>query len=272
MFRSMWCNIRKWRNNYRVYIAFLAVAVFTYIRSDSIKNYAALKGLSVTPFFFTFQMDDSITRMLFYFGIILLLCNAPFIDEHQLFALSRLGRKKWFCGQILYILLANVIYFAWMFFVSIIVFIPWVAPSAKWGDIWINLSHNPALAGVVLHEEAVIYFSPIIACLITFLLNVSAGFIIGLIIFAANLGNNRIFGASIAAAMIVFSNLIYVFWLYKLQYMSVIHWTNIFIFMRKNNPISIIYIVTVEILVIIILITYILKKGKKCTLNVLEMI
>ena len=162
MFRSMWCNIRKWRNNYRVYIAFLAVAVFTYIRSDSIKNYAALKGLSVTPFFFTFQMDDSITRMLFYFGIILLLCNAPFIDEHQLFALSRLGRKKWFCGQILYILLANVIYFAWMFFVSIIVFIPWVAPSAKWGDIWINLSHNPALAGVVLHEEAVIYFSPII--------------------------------------------------------------------------------------------------------------
>ena len=155
MFRSMWCNIRKWRNNYRVYIAFLAVAVFTYIRSDSIKNYAALKGLSVTPFFFTFQMDDSITRMLFYFGIILLLCNAPFIDEHQLFTLSRLGRKKWFCGQILYILLANVIYFAWMFFVSIIVFIPWVAPSAKWGDIWINLSHNPALAGVVLHEEAI---------------------------------------------------------------------------------------------------------------------
>ena len=166
----------------------------------------------------------------------------------------------------------NVIYFAWMFFVSIIVFIPWVAPSAKWGDIWINLSHNPALAGVVLHEEAVIYFSPIIACLITFLLNVSAGFIVGLIIFAANLGNNRIFGASIAAAMIVFSNLIDVFWLYKFQYMSVIHWTNIFIFMRKSNPISIIYIVTVEILVIIILITYILKKGKKCTLNVLEMI
>ena len=91
-------------------------------------------------------------------------------------------------------------------------------------------------------------------------------------IVAANLGNNRIFGASIAAAMIVFSNLIDMFWLYKLQYMSVIHWTNIFIFMRKSNPISIIYIVTVEILVIIILITYILKKGKKCTLNVLEMI
>ncbi len=62
--------------------------------------------------------------------------------------------------------------------------------------------------------------------------------------------------------MIVFSNLIDVFWLYKLQYMSVIHWTNIFIFMRKSNPISIIYIVTVEILVIIILITYILKKVK----------
>ena len=78
------------------------------------------------------QKNETKTRMLFYFGIILLLCNAPFIDEHQLFTLSRLGRKIWFCGQILYILLANFIYFAWMFFVSIIVFIPWVAPSAKW--------------------------------------------------------------------------------------------------------------------------------------------
>lgn len=87
------------------------------------------------------------------------------------------------------VLWSNIIYFVSKchifcmdVFVSIIVFIPWVAPSAKWGDIWINLSHNPALAGVVLHEEAVIYFSPIIACLITFLLNVSAGFIVGLII------------------------------------------------------------------------------------------
>jgi len=38
MFRSMWCNIRKWRNNYRVYIAFLAVAVFTYIRKYSLQG------------------------------------------------------------------------------------------------------------------------------------------------------------------------------------------------------------------------------------------
>lgn len=36
-------------------LRFLAVAVFTYIRSDSIKNYAALKGLSVTPFFLHFK-------------------------------------------------------------------------------------------------------------------------------------------------------------------------------------------------------------------------
>lgn len=51
MFRSMWCNIRKWRNNYRVYIAFLAVAVFTYIRSDSIKKLCSVKRtLSYTIF------------------------------------------------------------------------------------------------------------------------------------------------------------------------------------------------------------------------------
>lgn len=272
MCRSMWNNIRKWRTNYRVYIAFLSVIVFTYIRSDSIKQYAVSKGLAVTPYFFAFQMDDSVTRMLFYFGIILLLCNAPFVDEQQLFVLSRIGRAKWFLGQILYILLANVIYFSWMFLVSIIVFVPWVAPSAKWGDIWINLAHNSVLAGVMLHEETVMFFPPIEACLITFLLNVFAGFIIGLIIFAANMGANRIFGAAISIGIVVFSNLIDVVWLDKLQYVSIIHWTNIVVFTRKDNPISIIYIIAVEIMLMIGLIIYIMKKSKKCTLDVLEII
>ena len=53
MFRSMWCNIRKWRNNYRVYIAIFGCSSF-YVHNEVIvlKNYAALKGLSVTPIFF----------------------------------------------------------------------------------------------------------------------------------------------------------------------------------------------------------------------------
>ena len=83
---------------------------------------------------------------------------------------------------------------------------------------------------------------------------------------------NRIFGAAISIGIVVFSNLIDVVWLDKLQYVSIIHWTNIVIFTRKDNPISIMYIIAVEIMLMIGLILYIMKKSKKCTLDVLEII
>lgn len=91
MLRSMCNNFRKWKSSYRVFIVFLSVLVFTFIREDYLRQYAQDVGLAVTPYFFAFQMDDGITRMLFYFGVVLLFCNAPFMDDQQMFVLVRTG-------------------------------------------------------------------------------------------------------------------------------------------------------------------------------------
>lgn len=66
MLRSMCNNFRKWKSSYRVFIVFLSVLVFTFSREDYLRQYAQDVGLAVTPYFFAFQMDDGITRMLFY--------------------------------------------------------------------------------------------------------------------------------------------------------------------------------------------------------------
>ena len=100
MLRSMCNNFRKWKSSYRVFIVFLSVLVFTFIREDYLRQYAQDVGLAVTPYFFAFQMDDGITRMLFYFGVVLLFCNAPFMDDQQMFVLVRTGRLRWFAGQL----------------------------------------------------------------------------------------------------------------------------------------------------------------------------
>ena len=68
MLRSMCNNFRKWKSSYRVFIVFLSVLVFTFIREDYLRQYAQDVGLAVTPYFFAFQMDDGITRMSFYLG------------------------------------------------------------------------------------------------------------------------------------------------------------------------------------------------------------
>lgn len=97
MLRSMCNNFRKWKSSYRVFIVFLSVLVFTFIREDYLRQYAQDVGLAVTPYFFAFQMDDGITRMLFYFGVVLLFCNAPFMDDQQMFVLVRTGAAALVC-------------------------------------------------------------------------------------------------------------------------------------------------------------------------------
>ena len=56
MLRSMCNNFRKWKSSYRVFIVFLSVLVFTFIREDYLRQYAQDVGLAVTPYFFAFQM------------------------------------------------------------------------------------------------------------------------------------------------------------------------------------------------------------------------
>ena len=103
-------NVRKWSSCYRIYMIVPLIIVFTNIHAKWIYRYIEDQQLAISNWYCVFQMGDGITRMLFYFALILLVCNAPYSDEQQLFSLIRLGRRKWMCGQILYTFLANVIF------------------------------------------------------------------------------------------------------------------------------------------------------------------
>lgn len=97
-------NVRKWSSCYRIYMIVPLIIVFTNIHAKWIYRYIEDQQLAISNWYCVFQMGDGITRMLFYFALILLVCNAPYSDEQQLFSLIRLGRRKWMCGQILYLI------------------------------------------------------------------------------------------------------------------------------------------------------------------------
>lgn len=224
MLRSMCNNFRKWKSSYRVFIVFLSVLVFTFIREDYLRQYAQDVGLAVTPYFFAFQMDDGITRMLFYFGVVLLFCNAPFMDDQQMFVLVRTGRLRWFAGQLAYIVAANLVYFLWTALTTVLVLIPQVGFSTDWGGIIRMCAENNGLAGVVMHKEIVEAYTPLAACLITYGLNVLVGTLLGLVVFLETcLGAEYM--VSSGHGWIVFSNMIDVVRLPKLRVLSPLHWT-----------------------------------------------
>lgn len=270
MFKSAITNFRKWGSCYRLYVVIASVLVFTYMRTDPIRSFAAAKGLSVTPYFFAFQFSDGITNMLFYFGLVLLLCNAPFTDSQQMFVLMRTGRRRWFIGQLLYMFLANICYFLFIAIASILMFIPYINISNDWGTILKLCAENLSLVGTAMDSQIITSYTPIQACMITFIVNVGIGTLISLCIFYGNMFKSRIYGSAIAVAWIVFSNVVKVLGWDNLIVLSPISWANIVIFTKKSSGITYAY-VTIFLFVGIALLTgLILHKSKKYTIDALE--
>ena len=270
MFRIAMMNFRKWGSAYRVYVVLASILVFTYIRTDPVRTYAQDLGLSVTPYFFAFQMADNITRLLFYFGLILLLCDAPFTDSQQLFVFMRTGRRKWFMGQILYIFLATAAYFLLVAIASIIMFIPYEAPSLRWGTVYTICAESTILTGTYIPKIVVDSYTPIQACLLTFAVNTGIGTLLGLVIFLGNLFKSRIFGPAIAMGWVLFSNISSWTYISSVRYLSPVTWAGLSMFNGKEDGVSYGYAAAFVTIGCLLLSVLILKKAKNYTIEALE--
>ncbi|MBR1865287.1 MAG: hypothetical protein IJ801_02145 [Lachnospiraceae bacterium] len=223
-------NFRKWESNYRVYVVLASVLVFTYIRTDPVRTYAQGLGLSVTPYFFSFQMADEITRLLFYFALILLLCDAPFTDGQQMFVLIRTGRRKWFLGQILYIFLASAVYFLVVAAASVVLFIPYVAPSLQWGSVFTACAGGNALTETYIPDIIVKSYTPVQAWMLAYAVNTGTGMLLGLLIFWGNLFRSRIFGPAMAMGWVLFSNVAAWSYIKMVSFISPVSWVGLTMF------------------------------------------
>ena len=270
MFRIAMMNFRKWGSTCRMYVVLAAVLVFTYIRTDPIRASAKEMGLSVTPYFFAFQMADSITRLMFYFGLILLLCDAPFTDSQQMFVLARTGRRKWFLGQILYIFLASAVFFLLVAAASVILFIPYVAPSMKWGTVFRICAGNNALTGNFIPEGVLDTCTPLQACLLAFVVNTGIGTLLGLLIFFGNLFQSRIFGPAMAMAWVLVSNISS--WANNplMRRLSPVSWAGLTMFTDPGSGISYGYAAAFIAGGCLLLSVLILIRSKRYTIEVLE--
>ena len=239
MLRSMCNNFRKWKSSYRVFIVFLSVLVFTFIREDYLRQYG-------------------------------LVGSEMCIRDRQMFVLVRTGRLRWFAGQLAYIVAANLVYFLWTALTTVLVLIPQVGFSTDWGGIIRMCAENNGLAGVVMHKEIVEAYTPLAACLITYGLNVLVGTLLGLVVFLGNMLGSRIYGSAVAIGWIVFSNMIDVVRLPKLRVLSPLHWTTTYAYLRSDDAVPLWYILAVEIAIILVTGFIIMKKSKTYTLDAIE--
>ena len=86
-------NFRKWTTNPRIYVMICLLFIDLYYTSRNLLEYCQFTEQPVTPYLFPMLMQND--HMFLLLGLVLLFCDAPFLDEEQPYLLLRAGKKSW---------------------------------------------------------------------------------------------------------------------------------------------------------------------------------
>ncbi len=212
IFRITAQNFRKWQTDYRIWTITLFLIIMTLIYVDDVKKVADYTGGGMSVWIFPFLYSQFYTKVLFTLPVVLMFCDAPFVDKNQLFIMMRTTRTKWLCGQLLYIVLASGIYYLFIFVVSILSTVFYGDFSLEWGKTLNMLAYSPTVAydaevySLTVSRIVVEYFTPLLACFYTFILSWLSAIFLGLVVFVCNLfTGSRIWGIAASSFFIILS-------------------------------------------------------------------
>lgn len=207
-------NFRKWATDHRMWIIAALLIVMTFIFADNTHKIADALGADMSLWIFPFLYMSRYMKLVYTLPVVLLFCDAPFIDKNQTFVMMRTSRVKWLCGQILYIIIASAVYYLFIFLLSIISTVFVADYSLDWGRTFYSIANGSVtqpkgLARIEISKIVVDYFTPIRACFFTFLLSWLAGILLGMIVFFFNLvTQNRYIGIVCSFALVIWAFII----------------------------------------------------------------
>lgn len=264
-------GITKWIATPRMYMVALLAALFVSTPVSEVRSFAIEQGLSVSNWFFPLIFEQEMILLFLYFCVILMFCNAPFVDKQQMFVLLRSGKRNWFLGQLLYITLSSIIYFVYLFVLTIVEFIPYVGFSDKWESVFVHLGQHTEIGVMLISGDVISHYTPLQASLIAFLINVLLGIMLGELIFLVNLFKNRGYGTGVALAVVLFSYMLeYMVFGSKMSYISPVAWADISITCSGYSSVPLAYILPVLICGDILLAVLIMYRSRRYSIEEME--
>lgn len=199
-------NFKKWAVNPRTYIVLLLIIGYITMMLSCISTFLDESSYQITPWVFPFFMAQPYNLLMILLGLILLFCDAPFIESEQPYIVMRAGRKTWTAGQLAYIAVSSAIYFFTVALLTVLILLPHMSLETGWGKVINSFSQNGAgRYGVVFPFDYTIVsnFTPLQAMLLEYVLCWLMGVFLGLLMFVLNLAISRSAGVIAAGAFSV---------------------------------------------------------------------
>lgn len=201
-------SFRKWAVDTKLLVLALLILTFSLSNYADLGNYARAVGERVSPWLFPHIMNAAIFVPLYACFAILLFSDAPFIDRHMPFLIIRTGRLPWILGQMLYIVLASILYALYQYICTIVAYLHRLEWTADWGKVLRTLAANPMSPydkGIQLTvgvENAIIASFPAIqATLLSLGLFTLMTVFVGMLIFCLNLIAGKMTGILVAGVL-----------------------------------------------------------------------
>ena len=247
------------------------VIYFSYYITQNIGTACNTTGMKISPWIFPMMLSSNINILYLVLPIIILFCDAPFLDNTQPYIIVRSKRTVWALGQMIYIAVSSFIYSLFLMIMSVIVNLGHMEFTSQWGsfirDPFVNnyLNENPRGYFFVV-DHIVKYFTPLQAMWFTFLFLWLVGILLGLLMFCLNsVSGSRILGAFCATFLLVWIQGVGWLseWFVRLSPVSWVDLTNISISGEPPALPSYTYVMTFYIGAIVLLSAVILITNRK---------
>lgn len=142
-FQIAFYNFRLWKKNPRVIMTFVLAFVLCLMLSDKAVSLARSYGTSMQileAFVWTFGDANSI--MISSLLLILLFADMPFISQGTPYFLCRTKRVLWIWGQVIYVVLATLLYTLFLLAVSCVICAPQSFPGNMWSETGALLGYS----------------------------------------------------------------------------------------------------------------------------------
>lgn len=142
VFLCVGVTARKQLLSYKTFVVFAVVLMFHWYTFGNLPKVCEYLKFAVSPWVFPFFWGNP--TMFFVAGgmALLLHCDAPYTDGQTPLFVVRMGKKAWIVSQILYLLLSSLVYVLFHVAASVVVLMPYVGYSDKWGAVLEGLSRN----------------------------------------------------------------------------------------------------------------------------------
>lgn len=201
-------NFHRWKHDLRIWVTLLFITMITARYINPLIQYGLDTGSHSTPYLLSMlfhgtTMSIGSAKIIFYIGLLTILCDAPFFHPISPYMILRSRRNAWWLGECIYIIITAFLYMLFITIVSSILVLPIVTLENDWGsaiyaytfgtttqdvgEIYINYGYMP------ISDSIVQYVYPTGAQLYTFLTGWASFVFLGLLMYLISLFQKNVF-------------------------------------------------------------------------------